>query len=146
MPLFYYLLDIAICNAYILSEHYRKSRPAYNPKKHIRSTHRAFRGALIDDLMIQYKIAPVRIYRNPQHLPIRRLDRPYNLHQKTKTSCCGRCHFCRFKKDMQEKRLGHMGDVGSSRNVRQTQVMCQYCDVYLCAKCFLFSHGFKSIL
>ena len=80
MPLFYYLLDTAICNAYILSKHYYKSRLAYNTEEHIRSTHRAFRGALIDDLIIQYKITPVRIYRNPQCLLIRRLDRPYNLH------------------------------------------------------------------
>jgi Transposase IS4 len=39
MPLFYYLLDTAICNAYILSEHYRKSRPLYDPTKRVRGTH-----------------------------------------------------------------------------------------------------------
>ena len=45
MPLFYYLLNTAICNAYILSEHYRKSK-SY---KYVRGTHRAFREALIDE-------------------------------------------------------------------------------------------------
>ena len=143
--LFYYLLDTAICNAYILSEHYWKARPLYDPKKRICSTHRAFRKTLIDALMIQYKVAPIRIYINPQHLPIRRLDRPYDLHEKVRTSYCGRCHFCCFRKDMLEKRLGLIGGIDSSKNVRQTQVMCRHCSVYLCAKCFLLFHDFKSI-
>ena len=33
MLLFYYLLDTAICNAYILLEHYRKPRLWYDSKK-----------------------------------------------------------------------------------------------------------------
>jgi hypothetical protein len=59
MPLFYYLLDTAICSAYILSEHYRKTRPLYDPKKTVHGTHRAFRKSLIDALLIQYKIVPL---------------------------------------------------------------------------------------
>jgi len=35
MLLFYFLLDTAICNAYILSKHYRKSKSS----KYVRSTH-----------------------------------------------------------------------------------------------------------
>jgi hypothetical protein len=70
VPLFYYLLDTAICNAYLLSEHHRKSRPSYNPKKGNRGTHQAFCKSLIDGLLTQYKIEPVRIYTNPRHLPV----------------------------------------------------------------------------
>jgi len=66
MLLFYYLLDTAICNAYILSEHYRKTRPSYDPKKRVRGTHQAFCESLIHALLIQFKIAPLRIYINPQ--------------------------------------------------------------------------------
>jgi hypothetical protein len=146
MPLFYYLLDAAICNAYILSEHYRKSRPSYDSTKRIRGTHQAFREALIDALLIQYKIAPTHIYTSSRHLPIRRLDRPDSLHQKRKTTYCGKCHFCRFKQDLLEKQLGYIRGVDYSKNVRQSQVMCGYCDVYLCAKCFLLFHDFQSIL
>jgi hypothetical protein len=128
-----------------LSEHYRKSMLSYNPKKRIRGTHRAFRETLIDALLLQYKIVPSRIYTNPRHLPISQLDRLYDLHEKVKTSYCGRCHFCRFREDMLEKQLGYVGSMGSSKNVRQTQVICRHCNVYLCAKCFLLFHDFKSI-
>jgi hypothetical protein len=38
MPLFYYLLDTAICNTYILSKYHCKSRPLYNLNKRIRGT------------------------------------------------------------------------------------------------------------
>ena len=114
-------------------------------KKRIRGTHRAFRETLIDALLLQYKIVLSRIYTNPRHLPIGRLDRLYDLHEKVKTSYCGRCHFCRFRKDMLEQQLGYVGSMGSSKNVRQTQVICRHCNVYLCAKCFLLFHDFKSI-
>jgi hypothetical protein len=60
-------LDTAICNAYILSEHYRKSQSA----KKVRGTHRAFREALIKELLVQYKIQPTRKYLTGRHLQIR---------------------------------------------------------------------------
>lgn len=145
MPLFYYLLDTAICNAYILSKHYRKSKLSYNPKKRIRGTHRAFREALIDDLLLQYKVGPTRIYTPSRHLPTSRLDRPIELHEKVKTSYCGRCQFCRFRKDLLEKRLGIIGGVGKLKDVRQTRVMCKHCNMYLCLNCFPLFHDFKSI-
>jgi hypothetical protein len=141
MPMFYYLLDTAICNAYILSEHHRKSK-GY---KYVRGTYRAFREALIDELLTQYKIEPVRKYQNRQRLPICQLDRLYDIHKKAKSTYCGRCYFCRFRKDMLEKRLGVIGGVGSLRNVRQTQVMCKHCQVYLCKKCFSLFHDFEVI-
>jgi hypothetical protein len=137
MPLFYYLLDTAICNAYLLSEHHCKSQLSYNPKKRIRGTHQAFCKTLIDALLLQYKAGPTRIYTNARNLPTSRLDWPYDLYKKMTISYCGRCHFCCFRKDMLENQLGNIVSVGSTK-VRQTQVMCRHCNVYLCAKCFLF--------
>ena len=141
MPMFYYLLDTAIGNAYILSKHHRKSKEF----KYVRGTHRAFREALIDELLVQYKIEPTRKYANGRHLPVCRLDRPRAIHETAKTTYCGRCHFCRFRKDMLEKRLGIIGGVGFNKNVQQTQVMCQHCQVYLCKKCFTLFHDFEGI-
>ena len=142
MPVFYYLLDTAIGNAYILSEHHRKSKGF----KYVSGTHRAFREALIEELLVQYKIEPARKYVNGRHLPVCRLDRPETIHQKATTSYCGSCHFCRFRRDMLENRLGIIGEIGANRNVRQTQVMCAHCQVYLCKKCFTLFHDFKSIV
>jgi len=145
MPLFYYLLDTAICNAYILSEHYRKSKPSYDPKKRIRGTHRAFRKALIDALLLQYKVAPTRIYTNPRHLPISRLDQPIQIHMKKKASYPGKCLFCRFSKDMCQVRLGHIGGIGTGMKVRMTRTLCNHCGIYLCGNCFNPFHKFKSV-
>jgi hypothetical protein len=145
MPLFYYLLDTAICNAYILSKYYRKSRPSYDPQKRIRGTHRAFREALIDALLIQYKIAPARIYINPRHLPISRYDQPIQLHEKKEASYPGKCLFCRFLKDMCQVQLRHISSIGTGIKVRTTRTLCNHCGVYLCRNCFNPFHQFKSV-
>jgi hypothetical protein len=139
MLMFYYLLDTAICNAYILSEHYRKSQGS----KSICGTHRAFREALIKELLLQYKIEPTRKYLSGRHLPACKLDRPETLHEKVTTSYCGRCYFCRFKKSLLEKRLGIIGGVGWNENIHQIQNMCKHCQVYLCKKCFELFHSFE---
>src|SRR2546423_11326806 len=47
-PLFYWLLDSAIINAFRLSEHQRKAK--LGPKVH--SAHQAFREALVSDLLL----------------------------------------------------------------------------------------------
>jgi len=66
----------------------------------MRGTYQAFRETLIDALLLQYRIVPSRIYTNLRHPPIGRLDRPYNLYEKAKTSYSSRCYFCRFRKDI----------------------------------------------
>jgi hypothetical protein len=48
MLMFYYLLDTAICNTYILSEHYQKPK-GY---KYVRDTYQAFCKAFINELLI----------------------------------------------------------------------------------------------
>jgi hypothetical protein len=146
MPLFHYLLDTTICNAYLLSEHHRKAQPLYNPTKRIRGTHRAFREALIDALLLQHKPTPERIYTSARHLPITRLDQPRRIHQKIKCNSKGRCQFCRFRRDMLSTRFGHIGGIGKAGSVRQSRIMCGHCSVYLCSNCFELFHDFKSIL
>jgi hypothetical protein len=144
MLLFYYLFDTAICNAYILSKHYRKS----TKYKYIRGTHRAFREALVNELLRQYKIAPKRKYQTEKSLPPRRLDRPETLHKKQTTTYCGKCYFCRFEKFQESQRkqmLEVIKGVGWNRNVRQTQVMCKHCDVFLCRKCFSLFYNFQAL-
>src|SRR5450432_3522184 len=49
-PLFYWLLDSAIINAYKLLEHYRKAQLG-NAKDNVRSAHRAFQDALVFELL-----------------------------------------------------------------------------------------------
>jgi hypothetical protein len=49
-PLFYWLLDSTIINAFRLSEHQRKSKLA-SAKDKVCSAHRAFRTALVEALL-----------------------------------------------------------------------------------------------
>jgi hypothetical protein len=111
--------------------------------RYVRGTYRAFREALINELLLQYKIEPARKYSNGRHLPACRPARPNNIHEKMKTTYCSRCYFCRFRKDMLKMRLSIIGGVGSLSNVRQTQVMCKHCQVYLCTNCFPLFHDFE---
>ena len=76
MPMFYYLLDTAIGNAYILSKHYQKSKGF----KYVCGTHQAFREAHIKELLVQYKIEPTHKYVNRRHLPVCKLDRPKTIY------------------------------------------------------------------
>jgi len=93
------------------------NKPPYNPKLQDKRS---------DSCLVL--CVDTRAYLNARHLPISRLDQPYDLHKKATTSYYGRWHFCCFRKDMLEEQLG----VDSSTNVQQTQVMCKHCNVYLC--------------
>jgi hypothetical protein len=137
--MFYYLLDTAICNAYLLSEHHRKSLSS----KYVRGTHRAFREALVQELLQQYKIEPMRKYNTRRTLPPCRLDCPKTLHEKELATSFGRCYFCRFKKNLLAKSLRVIEEIGYNENVRQCRAMCKHCQVYLCSKCFPLFHSFE---
>ena len=50
--MFYWLLDSAIINAFLLSEHQRKAKLGLNTKDKVRSAHRTFREALVLDLLL----------------------------------------------------------------------------------------------
>jgi hypothetical protein len=142
LPLFYFCLDTAIINAYILYMAYWN--PSITAKKKIRGTHRTFRENLVEGLLLQYRPVLVRIYRSPRNLPVSRLDRPLKIHQKVQ-GIPGKCLFCRFSKEMCQVRLGHTGEAGNSIKVRSTRTTCNHCGIYLCAGCFSLFHNFKSI-
>ena len=78
-PLFYWLLDSTIINAFRLSEHQRKSKP--NSGK-VRSAHQAFREALVSKLLkdpLPKAIKRTYITKNTA-LPNIRLTRPIGIH------------------------------------------------------------------
>ena len=80
-PLFFWMLDTSIVNAYILSEYYRKSQASYDPKKRVRGTHRAFQDALVDGLLLPYKAGVQKVYLTKNTpLPASRFDHPDTLH------------------------------------------------------------------
>jgi hypothetical protein len=137
--MFYYLLDTAICNAYILSKHYCKSQSA----KKVCGTHCAFREALIKELLVQYKIQPTRKYLTRRHLPTCKLDRLESLHKKTTTSYCRECYFCRFQKNLLKKHLEIIRRIGLDKNIQQTKAIYKHCQVYLYTKCFTLFHSFE---
>jgi hypothetical protein len=92
-PLFYWLLDSTIINAFRLSEHHRKSK--LSGKDKVRSAHQAFREALVSELLKDPSpTAPKRVYITKNTLlPQIRLTRPIEIH------CCipGKravCIFC----------------------------------------------------
>jgi len=144
LPLFYFCLDTAIVNAYIL--YMAHWNPSVAVKKKIRSTYRTFRKNLVNSLLIWYTLTTLRIYTNPGQLPRARLDKPRQIHQRVKSNSCGKCLFCRFRIKMLYTRLGHIGPVSPSKKVRQSRMECKHCKVYLCRKCFDLFHNFGSIL
>jgi hypothetical protein len=145
LPLFYFCLDTAIVNAYLLfMAHWNLTIDA---KKKIRSTHRVFREMLVDTLLTQYKpTPPARIYMRASDLPQARLDQPRYMHQKVKSGSKGRCQFCRFRIYMCTTRFGKIRGIGSAGRIRQSYITCKHCCVYLCANCFGLFHNFTSIL
>src|SRR6266576_4165168 len=83
-PLFYWLLDSTIINAFRLSEHQRKSKLGSGQKDKVRSAHRAFREALVLELLKNpFPIALKQVYITKKTgLPQIRLTRPIEIHQQ----------------------------------------------------------------
>jgi DDE_Tnp_1-like zinc-ribbon len=120
--------------------------PSVAAKKKIRGTHRAFCETLVEALLIQYKpTPPTRIYTQAGQLPIAQLDKPRRIHERVKSSSCGKCIFCRFRINMLYTRLGHIGPMPPGERIQQSRMICKHCGVYLCANCFELFHDFKSI-
>jgi hypothetical protein len=77
--MFYFCLDTAIVNAYII--YITHWNPSLATKKKVQSTHRAFREKLVDSLLLRYKLTPpTRIYQSSKTLLIARLDQPAKIH------------------------------------------------------------------
>jgi Transposase IS4 len=126
LPLFYFCLDTAVVNAYILFM--ANWNPSTTVKKKIRSTHRSFRETLVEALLIQYKPTPPRrIYINAGELPRARLDKPRRIHQRIKSGSCGKCLFCRFRINMLCTSFGPRGGVSSKMKVQQSRLICRHC-------------------
>ena len=97
-PLFYWLLDSTIINAFRLSEHQRKSKLGSGIDK-VRSTHRAFREALVSELLknpVPTALKQVYITKKTG-LPQIRLTRPMDIHQLVPGKRAP-CVFCRWSR------------------------------------------------
>jgi hypothetical protein len=80
-PLFYWLLDSTIINAFRLLEHQRKSKLG-SQKDKVRSAHLAFREALVSELLKDpFPTAPKQVYITKNTgLPQIRLTQPIEIH------------------------------------------------------------------
>jgi hypothetical protein len=81
-PLFYWLLDSTIINAFRLSENQRKSRLGSSEKDKVRSAHRAFWNALVSELLKDpFPATPKQLYITKKTLlPQIRLTQPIEIH------------------------------------------------------------------
>jgi hypothetical protein len=139
-PLFYWLLDSTIINAFCISEHQRKAKLGSDKDK-VRSAHRAFREALVSELLKDPLIvAPKRSYITKNTpLPTIRLTRPFGIHQQVPGKRAA-CVFCRWSRVT--KKGITLRTISRSANVQKTSTICSHCSVNLCIECFDKFHYF----
>jgi hypothetical protein len=130
-PLFYWLLDSAIINAFHLSEHQRKGN--------VRSAYRAFREALVEALLkdpLPKALKQVYLTKNTA-LPKIRLTRPIGIHQRVfgKRAPCAFCRWSRVTKKGMTAKI-----ITKSQNVYKTTMVCSHCSINLCGECFTTFH------
>jgi hypothetical protein len=142
-PLFYWLLDSTIINAYLLYEHQRKAK--LQTKDKLRSTHRTFRESLVLALLSDPSasesthLVQQYITKNTQ-LPHIRLTRPIEIHfQVLQVERCA-CMFCRWQRHNEKGRTTRA--IAKSNNIPKTKTLCNHCRVPLCNKCFYIFHYF----
>src|SRR5438045_8838180 len=94
-PLFYWLLDSTIINAFRLSEHQRKSKLGSSEKDKVCSAHQAFHEALVLELLKEpFPAAPKQVYITKKALlPQIRLTQPIEIHQQVPGKQA-QCLFC----------------------------------------------------
>ena len=139
-PLFYWLLDSTIINAFWLLEHQRKSKLG-GQKDKVRSVHQAFREALVSELLKDpFPTAPKQVYitKNTE-LPQIRLTRPIEIHQQVPGKQAPRL-FCRWSR--QNKRGVTPKVITKSNSVPKTRIFCSHCNTPLCRECFFLFHYF----
>jgi hypothetical protein len=137
-PLFYWLLDTTIINAFRISEQQRKAKLGSGKDK-VRSAHRAFREALVLELLKDPLLkAPKRSYvtRNTV-LPNIRLTRPIGIHCRIPSKRAA-CIFCSWR---QQTKKGIIVITKSNR-VPRTRLICSHCNTPLCQECFIPFHYF----
>ena len=136
-PLFYWLLDSTIINAFRLSEHQRKAKLIGKDK--VRSAHRAFCESLVkellkDPLLKASKRGPY-ITKNTI-LPNIRLTRPIGIHYPIPSKRAA-CVFCSWR--LQTKRAIK---ITKSARAPRTRLICSHCSTPLCGECFYSFHYF----
>ena len=138
-PLFYWLLDSTIINAFILSEHERKAK-LKGKIDNVRSAHRSFREKLVSDLLKDPKATIKQMYitKLTTTLPRIRHTTPIGIHRqiRTKQAACLYCRWCRHSKKSDNHRI-----ITPSNQVPRTQISCSHCRVPLCRECFWKFHS-----
>jgi len=136
-PLFYWLLDTTIINAFRLFEHKRKAK--LNRKDKVRSVHRAFREALVLELLKDpLPKAPKQAYVTKNTiLPSIRLTRLIAIHQPI-AGKRAHCMFCRWSRVTKKGKT--MKVITKSAYLTKTSLVCSHCSINLCKECFTIFH------
>ena len=144
LPLFYWLLDTSIINAYLISEHARKASLGSGKDK-AQSCHRAFCEQLVDALLLLYNSkvksnSQIYITKNTL-LPTGRFDRPIELHRQLRAGGRHRCTLCRWERN---RLASYPASRSMAKNlpVHRTGTFCSYCSVPLCVNCFADFHRY----
>ncbi len=140
-PLFYWLLDTTIVNAYLVYEHQRKAKLQLGEKDKARCTHRMFCEALVTALLKDPQepkpTCPGQYITKRTQLPLIRLTRPIGIHQMESTTKRVPCLFCRWSR---HKKQPTTGGITKSENLPKTRTLCSHCSVALCSSCFYLFH------
>ena len=135
-PLFYWLLDSTIINAFKLSEHHRKARLG-NAKDNVRSAHRAFREALVSQLLKDSTPTNWSYITKKLPLPSMRLTQPISIHRQIPGKRAA-CVYCRWSQATKKGRT--MKVIAKSANIPKTRTICSHCNINLCIECFYHFH------
>lgn len=131
-PYFYYFLDTAIVNSYLLWRWTREAIGGINPHTR-RNGHRFYRETLVEALMegipVQYEHIVVR--QNHQFIRPNQYNIPVRFHIPTPGAPRVWYYFCRYQQYKRVIRIGQMF---------RTRERCESCDVPLCHKCFRLYH------
>jgi hypothetical protein len=125
-------LDSTIINAFQVLEH-------QSGKSKVRSGHRAFREALVSELLkdpIPTVLKQVYITKKAL-LPQIRLTRPIEIHQMIRgpKAVCLYCRWC-----WANHRGSTLQIITKSNNMPKSQILCSHCNISLCGICFLPFH------
>jgi hypothetical protein len=134
-PLFYWLLDTTIVNAFCLSEHQRKAKLG-STKDKVHSVHRAFCEAFVLELLkdpLPKALKEVYITKNTI-LPSIQLTRLIGIHQPIPGKRAA-CVFCQWS--CVTKRGRTLKVITKPQNVQKTSIVCSHCSINLCTECFI---------
>jgi hypothetical protein len=142
--LFYWLLDTTVINAFLISEHQRRSKLLLDTKDKIRSTHCIFRESLVTVLLLDLQQKPqlqTQYITKTMQLLLVRLTRPIEIHQVVVDLKKGSCLFCRWSRHRTNNKRGlSTTRIAKSRNLPKVKTICSYCRVVLCNNCFYIFH------